>query len=86
MVEPVASHAGTDEPLRLAELDPDDLVDTGVAPLGKKLPAELQRASSDPEEQEALVLQLRDRQRAHHRIGHRSKGQAARGRGRERGH
>jgi hypothetical protein len=57
VVEPVAGLAGDDQPVDLVGLDPDQLVDPPVPPLGEALPRELHRPPGHPEEDEPLVLQ-----------------------------
>lgn len=56
----------------LVRLHPDDLVHAGIAPHTETLPADLHRASGDPEEEQPLVLQRRYRHRAHLVVRHRA--------------
>jgi len=84
VIEPVTGPAGADERAELIRLEPDDLVDALEAarsvqprvedapPLGEADATELHRAAGDPEEEQAaLVLQLRHRQRDHFVVGER---------------
>jgi hypothetical protein len=57
VVEPVARLASYDQPVYLVCLDPDQLVHSTVPPLRQTLSPQLHGPTSDPEEDEALVLQ-----------------------------
>ena len=55
----------------LIRFDPDDFVNTGVAPYAQTFSPYLHGSASYPEKQQALILERRDRHRAHLVVCHR---------------
>lgn len=72
VIEPVTSASSTDDPLQLVGLDPNDLIDTLVAPKQQTLAAELHSTTGDPQKDETLVLQHRNIQLPHLVVGQRA--------------
>lgn len=60
MVEPMSCPTGPNEPLRLPNFDPHELVDPVVTPMTEELPTQLHGPARDPEEDEAGVLEVLD--------------------------
>lgn len=83
VVQPVARPARADDPLQLVRLDPDDLLHPAVAgqprlpPELQTLSAELHGPPGDPQEDEALALQLVDAHALHLFVFERAVGQLA---------
>lgn len=56
MVEPMPSLTCNDEPIDLVGFDPNDFIYSIITPLRKTLTAELHGSSSDPKENQTLIL------------------------------
>ena len=65
VVEPVPRATRTDDALQLVGFDPNDFVDSLITPESEALPAQLHGASGDPEEDVAVVLEIRHRKLPH---------------------
>ena len=70
MIVGLTSSSRSDNPLQLIRFDPNDLVDSFIAPQVETLSAQLHSSSSHPKENVAVILKVGYRKLPHLVVGH----------------